>query len=340
MVKVKTLPDEFDWLQLTPLDQLSPGINSLVGLLENAIGPEVRLIPLIAFGVRVAEGALSCVPCLCIPTGPFNTIADDVKDFFSRRRLLSSDNPWTFDPDQPCTTRPSEACEGFSICASDVFKPIADLSNIALGLFSTALRAAVNGIVLLFRKIPFFADIDDAFSHVADALGFLDFDFTIYANLNLPSFGTLAVPSVRLPTIPSTSDIVIVACVLVGAFAVLFVFGLGRPILKVAIRGAVLSAVIAFWSWVLLAVVFVYELRKEVVIFTGYEPRISFHTRVCIGYGVVLGLLAVSTATLLADLFIPAKSAALPNSPLSIKSTPPRTRTSARTAAKRISIHG
>jgi hypothetical protein len=319
MVKVQTRPPEFDWMQLTLLDQTSPAINTLTKLLINAIGPEVRLVPLILMGIRVVEGALTCLPCLCIPLGPLKDVAEDVADLFTRRRLLSTDDPWSFDPDHPCGERPASSCDGISICASDVFAPIAKLSEIAAGLFSITLRYVTQLLTLVFQQIPHFSDIDDAFSHITRVLSFVDFDFTQYADFSLPSLGKIALPAVHLPTfvVPSQSAAVVVACVFVSVLVILLLFGIAEAVFGAVVRATILSIIVSAWTWLLLIVVILFEARSEVVIFTGYQATLTFNKTVCIVYLVALALLAISTATFLAEVFnlpqeIRKKEAAVP----------------------------
>jgi hypothetical protein len=308
MVKVKNVGPEFDWFTLTALDQTSPLINSLTKLLVNAIGPQARLAPIIALLLVMAEGAIQCIPCLCIPLGPLKDVADDIADVFSRRRLLSVLN---FDPAHPCDARPSTSCNGISICISDVLKDILTVAQLAFNLMDEGLRYATEELVsLLSGLIPGFSFLNDAFSHITDILSLVDFDFTEYANLDLPPIGSLSVPSVELPAtyrpkLPVLSSALISACVIVSVLAVLSLFGFLRPVLRLAWRSAVLSAVISFWAWILLVVVFLYELRDEVRIFTGYEARVVFDSIVASVYLFALALLAMATITFLGEVFLP-----------------------------------
>jgi len=319
MVKVRNLPPQYDWLQLTTLDQLSPAINSLTKLLINAIGPEVRLIPIIALGIRIAEGALECLPCLCIDLGPLETVGSDIVNAFSRRRLLQTHSPWSFDPDHICEARPSESCNGLKVCASDVFKPVAKLSEIAIALFTQALRwASAELPKILAALIPAYDEIEAAFGKVQDVLSFGDFDFTTFANLELPSIRTLLLPDVQLPKlmIPTTSDLIIVGCAFVGAVAALIVFGFAGAVADVVVRGVLVSIVVTVWTWLLFLVVFVYELRDEVRIFTGYEAHVGFDKTACLWFVLFLVLLAMASLTFLAAFAVaPVYARSLPSTP-------------------------
>lgn len=302
----------FPWLVSTDLDKASVVSQTLITMLSDAIGPEVRIALLLNTLIRIGVEQLNCVGCFCVPDGGVTSALKSAAHAIGlrRRRLLEQEREdeqehyqplsmngtssiashervmrsralLSYDPDvaNGCS-RGASSCSTFTICVSDLLKPVAQIGEFVSTMIGKGLRYAVKFLVeQILSRIPAISRLIDVFERIEDIIQFDGFhplafaDFSLHYKLASLNLGRL--PSFRLPSVstPSTATIVLLTIGAVGALVATYQIGLLDPLFSSTVQSLELLAVTSVITFATTLATMLSSMASELKLY-GYEANV------------------------------------------------------------------